>query len=66
MTKYTNQNGARKALIACNYAVGNIDGYPIYSDGETASDCQTGTNPDYPGLCSIDEIYEGPFFRPAY
>ncbi|XP_031622599.1 uncharacterized protein LOC116340305 [Contarinia nasturtii] len=63
IAKYTNENGARKALIACNYAVANIDSWPIYEDGPTASDCQTGTNPEYPALCTVDEVYTGPFFK---
>lgn len=63
IAKYTDQNDARKALVACNYAVANIGDWPIYNDGPTASDCQTGTNPKYPALCSEEEIYDGPFFR---
>lgn len=63
MAKYTNENGVRTALIACNYAVANIESWPIYDDGPTASDCQSGTNPEYPGLCSVDEVYTGPFFK---
>lgn len=57
ITKY-NEGGDRKSLIACNYAVSNVKGMPIYEIGPTASECKTGTNPDYPGLCSPDEKYD--------
>lgn len=48
MTKWT-EDGQRKALIACNYAITNMKDNPIYAVGDTASDCKTGTNPKYPG-----------------
>lgn len=40
---------------ACNYAHTNVIGAPIYIAGPTASECQTGTNPQYPNLCSTAE-----------
>lgn len=30
----------------------------IFHIGETASECETGANSDYPGLCSTDEEFE--------
>lgn len=45
---------ARTAMMACNYAVSNIRGCPIYDAGPTASGCQTGTK--FPELCGVDEI----------
>ncbi|CAD7092945.1 unnamed protein product [Hermetia illucens] len=39
----------------CNFASRNEEGSPVYESGDTASSCTTGTNPDYPGLCSKDE-----------
>lgn len=49
--------------MACNYAVSNIRGVPIYEEGEPASECKSGINPYYPGLCSANEIYIATFFR---
>lgn len=65
ISKFT-ENSVRYALMACNYAVSNIRGVPIYGEGETASGCISGINPYYPGLCSTNEIYISPFFRPDY
>lgn len=65
IAKFTS-GGNRKALLACNYAVSNIKNWPIYEEGETASACETGTNPDFPGLCSVDEVYDKPYFRPNF
>lgn len=42
-------------LLACNYNFVNVIGAPVYKAGQTASSCATGSNPKYPGLCSIKE-----------
>lgn len=34
-----------------------MQGTYIYEAGPAASKCKTGTNPDYPSLCSVDEDY---------
>lgn len=34
-----------------------MQGAYVYQSGPTASKCKTGTNPDYPALCSVDEDY---------
>lgn len=66
ISKYTEKN-RRYSLMACNYAVTNMDSMPIYEDGPTASGCQTGTNPNFPGLCSVNEKYTTQqYFRPDY
>lgn len=45
-------------LLTCNYSRGNpLIGDKVYESGPTASACQTGTNPDYVGLCSELEQY---------
>lgn len=62
ISKFT-ENGQRFALMACNYAVTNIRGVPIYEEGEPASGCESGINPNYPALCSVNEIYTASFFR---
>lgn len=62
IAKY-NHGHERKSLLACNYAVTNVNGRPIYEAGETATGCKSGTNPEFTGLCSVDELYEKPYFR---
>ncbi|XP_053678066.1 antigen 5 like allergen Cul n 1-like [Anopheles nili] len=42
-------------LYACNYAITSIVGQPVYLKGESASRCSTGSNPDYNGLCNVEE-----------
>lgn len=57
------------SLMACNYGVGNLIGYPIYridQEGSIASGCTSGINPEYPGLCSVDEVYEAIYIRREY
>lgn len=44
-------------LIVCNYSAGNLKGFPTYKIGAPTSQCQSGGNPDYPGLCSPREDY---------
>lgn len=41
--------------FVCDYSLGNLIGQPIYAKGPTASQCTTGPNPLYPGLCSPNE-----------
>lgn len=50
-------------LLTCNYSRNNpLVGEQVYEPGPTASKCQTGTNPDYAGLCSEHEQYnEDPY-----
>lgn len=62
ISKYSDGD-SMTSLMACNYGVGNISGQPIYKDGATASECTSGTNPEYPGLCSADEVYEAVYIR---
>jgi len=45
----------KMVLGACNYAFFNMVGQPIYTSGPVASQCTTGTNPKYPGLCAVGE-----------
>lgn len=62
IAKYTD-GGGKKCLIACNYAVSNIQNWPIYDEGAPTSACQTGKNPEFAGLCSVAEVYDKPWFR---
>lgn len=63
IAKYSEPSGGKKSLMACNYGVGNLQDHPIYQEGETASGCTSGTNPEYSGLCSENEMYEAIYIR---
>ncbi|XP_049541892.1 antigen 5 like allergen Cul n 1-like [Anopheles darlingi] len=41
--------------LVCDYGLTNIVERAVYKKGTTASSCNTGTNPTYPGLCSTNE-----------
>lgn len=45
------------SYIVCNYAVTNIQDRSIYTAGETASECTTGTHDEYDGLCGVNEDF---------
>lgn len=56
--------GTKEAvMLTCDYAMGNVFGSKIYVSGPTASECKTGPNQKYPGLCSEDETWEGWYFN---
>ncbi|XP_055604858.1 tabinhibitin 3-like [Uranotaenia lowii] len=44
--------------LACNYARTNIFGQTVYIAGDVASQCTSGTNPDYPALCRSNELVD--------
>uniref|UniRef100_A0A1I8PGS1 SCP domain-containing protein n=1 Tax=Stomoxys calcitrans TaxID=35570 RepID=A0A1I8PGS1_STOCA len=51
--------GLQYFLLACNYDNTNWNGNPIYAScSKPAAACTTGTNPDYPNLCSLKEFYD--------
>lgn len=49
------RGGMKTELIACNYAVSNLINKKVYKEGPPASECTTGVNEQYPGLCSEKE-----------
>lgn len=54
----------RTSILVCDYSIGCIIGHPVYnSSAEIGSECKTGTNPRYDGLCSTDEVYVDPVFK---
>lgn len=61
-TKYitkVNGNTWNAVKTTCNYAqIVPFIGHKVYESGPTASMCKTGTNTQYPGLCSKNEVYE--------
>lgn len=58
LSQYIKPGGWYTTYYVCNYAETNVIGAEIYEDGPTASACKTGTNPNYPGLCSENEKYD--------
>ncbi|BFG01504.1 antigen 5 like allergen Cul n 1-like [Drosophila madeirensis] len=52
------ESGMNNFLMACNYATTNWVGSPVYQRGVKGSGCKTGTNPNYPGLCRVAEVYD--------
>ncbi|XP_022222716.2 antigen 5 like allergen Cul n 1 [Drosophila obscura] len=46
-------------FIVCNFARENVHHEPAYAVGhKAAAGCQTGTNPQFPHLCAIEEHYD--------
>ncbi|XP_068146739.1 uncharacterized protein [Drosophila tropicalis] len=53
------QHGWLQTFLTCNYGYSPVIGKEVYrSGGVAASMCQTGKNPSFPNLCSIDEVYK--------
>lgn len=57
--RYINGN-KNYGYIVCNYNSGNMVDNEIYSIGETATECKTGTHKKYNGLCSSREVFKLP------
>lgn len=55
IAKYTEKQW-KTSLMACNYAFTNLNGAKVYTSGITASGCEFGVNPDFPALCSSNEL----------
>ena len=49
------KGGMKTELIGCNYAVSNLLNKKVYKAGPPASECNSGVNDQYPGLCSEKE-----------
>lgn len=52
-------NGWLQTFFTCNYGYSPVPGHPVYeisTKGEQS--CETGKNPNYEFLCSVDETYE--------
>lgn len=49
------KKGKVQTLFACNYSFTNIIDKRVYITGKTASECLSGNNPDYEGLCNESE-----------
>lgn len=51
----TPKGDAKNSYLVCNYSFINLQEQPIYVKGTPASQCKTGSNPNYPSLCSTNE-----------
>lgn len=50
-SRFTDNNGWKSTLIACNYSYGNMMGTPVYISGNTASQCRNGRDSVFGNLC---------------
>ncbi|KFB50495.1 AGAP006417-PA-like protein [Anopheles sinensis] len=48
--------GAKMFYMVCNFSANLIEGEPLYTFGATATGCVSGTDIDYPALCSAKEV----------
>lgn len=51
------------AMLTCDYSLGNVPHAKVYVAGPAASGCKTGTNPQYPGLCTENETWESYYYN---
>lgn len=58
MSQFVYQGIYKANYLICNYAMAFNFFFPIYDHGAIASKCQTGLNPQYPALCSENEVYD--------
>jgi hypothetical protein len=56
-TRYQSGRDWSATWLACDYSYGNMIGSQVYQVGSPASQCETGPNDNYPGLCSENEQY---------
>ncbi|XP_034490891.1 antigen 5 like allergen Cul n 1 isoform X2 [Drosophila innubila] len=55
-SNFQTDNGYNTYLVACNYGRSTIPNTPVYRGCKKAAiECESGTNPDYPALCSLKE-----------
>jgi Cysteine-rich secretory protein family len=57
ISQYTDYQG-KKSYMVCNYSFTIILSQQVYVSGAPASQCQSGPNPNYPSLCSVNEIVD--------
>lgn len=55
MVRYVDGDGWTNQDLVCNYAITTITDQPVYVAGAPCSQCTTGCNPQYPGLCNPEE-----------
>lgn len=57
IARYTEKEW-KTSLMTCNYAFTNMKGSNVYESGTAGTGCSSGTNPDFPALCSVNEPIE--------
>uniref|UniRef100_A0A023EMP6 Venom allergen-1 n=1 Tax=Aedes albopictus TaxID=7160 RepID=A0A023EMP6_AEDAL len=55
---YPNGEETLNYYFVCNYSMANVIGGRVYTKGTTGSNCKTGQNPNFKGLCSSKEKVE--------
>ncbi|XP_034490890.1 antigen 5 like allergen Cul n 1 isoform X1 [Drosophila innubila] len=56
VSNYNDERNYNTFLLACNYGRSTIPNTPVYRGCKKAAiECESGTNPDYPALCSLKE-----------
>lgn len=55
MVLYVDGDGWTNQNLVCNYAITQITNQSVYVAGSACSQCATGCNPKYPGLCNPEE-----------
>lgn len=54
--------GEQTSMFVCDYAITNMIDQPVYKIGKTASECTSGTNSNYLGLCAPNEPIDKSIF----
>lgn len=57
ISQYTDSQG-KKSYMVCNYSFTIILSQQVYVSGPPASQCQSGSNPNYQALCSVNEMVD--------
>ncbi|XP_029722824.2 antigen 5 like allergen Cul n 1 [Aedes albopictus] len=55
LAQWTNENAWLQMYLVCNYSFNDFIGIPIYVKGAPCSQCKTGCNSKFAGLCNEDE-----------
>lgn len=62
LVQFKDKNQWNKIIMACDYSRTNLDNQFVYKSGPAASECKSGTNPNYPNLCSESEKVDPNFY----
>lgn len=57
ISQYTTPQG-KMSYMVCNYSFTIILGQQVFVSGSPASQCQSGSNPNYQALCSVSEMVD--------
>lgn len=62
LVQYKDEKKWNTIIMACDYSRTNLGKQTIYKSGPPASDCKTGTNSNFPNLCSKKEKPDANFY----